>query len=498
VEEAGSVTLPSAEEARAHPVLWAVYASEGLWKPYPHLWWLADKVMDLLAGDKRFLAVSMPPGHGKSQFLSLFLPSFFLGAHPRGRVIQCSYAESLTLEWSRVGRDLLALHGPEVFGVEVPARSSAKSWDVFQFDPKLGRPKRQGYLRAVGRGGAITGKRMELGICDDLTKDAEEAASQAMRDKAWEWFVKVFLTRCTKEGKVVLVQTRWHHDDVIGRLQDRQARGMDTDGWEIVNLPAMAESDDPMGRAPGEPLCPDLFPLPELERIKARDAHTWGSLYQGRPTPVDGALYKREMFRYAKVFPDHISTGEGRKTTPRAGLVAFVTGDLAVAEKNYADFSCFSLFLADLVRSELFMVGRERGRMDGPSLIKCMRRLAEAGYAIHVEKTAYHLHLIQVAISQGIPVRMLEADRDKVSRAHPAVALFEAGRFYFSEGAEWLPEVEAELLQFPQGKNDDIADTVSYAARVFNEMLATGPAIEWEAGDDGDSGWWSGRKGGSW
>lgn len=439
--------------------------------PAPHLWYLADKVLALLAGEKRFLAVSMPPGHGKSQFLSLFLPTFFLGKNPQGRVIQCSYAESLTLEWSRVARDLLNTHGPTVFGVDVPARASAKSWDVFRFDPKAGRPKREGYLRAVGRGGSITGKRAELLICDDLIKDAEEAASQSMRDKAWEWFNKVAMTRLTSTGKAIVVMTRWSWDDLIGRLEDRQARGLDSDGWDIVRLPAIAEDNDPMGRPAGEPLWPAMFPLAELERIRARDASTWQALYQGRPTPADGALFKRSQFKYATVEAKTIQTGT--RSVLKSQMVFYATADLGVATKTYGDPSAFALWAADLENADLFLLHAEHGRADGPELVKTMRRLVDGqgAKAVFVEKTAFHLQLCQLAIAQGIPVRFTEPDKDKVARAQPAVALMEAGRIWFAKGAEWVPMVESELLQFPAGKHDDVPDVVSYGVVVFLDLL---------------------------
>lgn len=443
------------------------------------------------------MAISVPPGHGKSEFLSKYFPTWFLGVNPGARVIQASYAASLTLEWSKVSKELLALHGNEVFGAEVSARAKSEAWDVHRWDPVAKRSKRSGYLRAVGRGGPVTGKRAELLILDDLLKDDEEAQSQTIRDKTWNWLMKVALTRLTKTGKAAMIATRWHHDDPIGRLEDRKKRGLDKD-WKIIRLPAIAEADDPMGRAPGEPLCPELFPIEELERIKARDAHAWNALYQGRPTGADGALYKREHFRYAKVFADHIQLPGGAKPVPRSNLVAFSTGDLAVVEKTYADNSAFGHFLADLHGGRLFLVGLDRGQMDGPALLARMKSLAAAGFLPHVEKTAYHLHLIQVALAQGIPVRMLEADKDKVARAHPAVALFEAGRLYFAEGAPWLPDAESELLQFPAGRFKDVADVVSYGVRVFNSMLATsGPSFEYEQPGEGD--WWSGSSGrGGW
>jgi predicted phage terminase large subunit-like protein len=498
---AEGVVLPSVEAAKSHPALWGIYASEGAWVPFDWLKWLCREIDAFMRGPDRFMAISVPPGHGKSEFLSKYFPTWFLGVNPGARVIQASYAASLTLEWSKISKELLALHGHEVFGVEVSARAKSEAWDVHRWDPRAKRSKRSGYLRAVGRGGPVTGKRAELLILDDLLKDDEEAQSQTIRDKTWNWLMKVALTRLTKTGKAAMIATRWHHDDPIGRLEDRKKRGLDKEGWKIIRLPAIAEADDPMGRKPGEPLCPELFPLEELERIKARDAHTWNALYQGRPTGADGALYKREHFRYAKVFSDHIELPGGGKPVPRANLVAFSTGDLAVVEKTYADNSAMGSFLADLHNGRLFMVGLERGQMDGPAILSVARRLAADGFSPHFEKTAYHLQLIQVGIAQGIPIRMLEADKDKVARAHPAVALFEAGRFFFAEGAHWLPDAEAELLQFPATRFKDVADVVSYAVRVFNSMLQTsGPTWEYESPSAGGGGeWWSGDSGrGGW
>lgn len=489
-----ALALPTPEAARAHPALWAIYASEGAWQPYAWLRWLCEQVQAFLDGPDRFLAVSVPPGHGKSEFLSKFFPTWFLGTNPGARVIQASYAASLTLEWSKVSKELLALHGNEVFGVEVHPKAKSEAWDVFRWSPKAQRSIRSGYLRAVGRGGPVTGKRAELLIVDDILKDDEEAQSPVIREKAWRWFTKVALTRLTKSGKALVVMTRWHWEDLVGRLEDRQRRGLDKDGWKIIRLPAMAEENDPMGRAVGEALCPELFPIEELRRIKARDGHTWNALYQGRPTAEGGAIYKREHFRYAKVSGDSIEV-KG-KQVPMSDLVLFGVADLAVSEKETADFSAFGAFGADLIRGNLFWFGLKRDRMDGPTVLRTLKDMGRK-MGMWVEKTAYHLHMIQLAVSQGVPIRMLEPDKDKVARAHPAAALFEAGRFYFAEGEEWLADAEAELLRFPAGK-DDVADVCAYAVRVFNDMLQTGPQMEVD--ELGGDGWWSGSRnpGGGW
>lgn len=491
----GSATvLPSPEAARSHPALWAIYASEGSWQPFAWLKWLGEQIQDFLDGPDRFLAVSVPPGHGKSEFLSKYFPTWFIGANPGGRVIQASYAASLTLEWSKVSKELLSIHGHEVFGVEVSATAASEAWDAYRWDPKTKRSKRSGYLRAVGRGGACTGKRADLAIGDDLLKDDEEASSPTIRQKVWSWLMKVFLTRLTKSGKALLIGTRWHHDDHFGRIEDAQKAGRLLE-WKVIRLPAIAEKNDPMGRKEGEALCPELFPIEELLRIKARDGHTFEALYQGRPTPEGGAIYKKSTFRYFRDFGETID-GPGGKPVAKDDLVMFGVGDLAVEEDERADYSALGTFGADLRRGNLYWFDNSREKMDGPALLSALKRQSRDGrIPLWVEKTAFHLHLIQIAISKGTPIRMLEADRDKVARAHPAAALLEAGRFFFLDGAPWLPEAEAELLRFPAGK-DDVADVVAYAVRVFNEMLQAGPSTEVDdGGDQWGGGWWTGSRG---
>lgn len=496
--------LPPPGAAKLHPALWGMYASEGAWIPFPWLKWLCEEIIGFLKGPERFLAVSAPPGHGKSELLSKYLPTWFLGFYPGARVIQASYAASLTLEWAKISKELLALHGNEVFGVEVNQRASSEAWDVFRWHEEERRSKRSGYLRAVGRGGPVTGKRAELLILDDIIKDDKEAQSAAIREAAWNWFVKVALTRLTKTGKALVVMTRWHHDDLIGRLEDRKARGLDKDGWRIIRLPAIAEAGDPMGRAPGEPLCPELFPLDELLRVKARDGRAWEALYQGRPTPLGGAIFKRETFRYAKVYGGHVACDDGRPV-PLEDLARFSVADLAVSERDHADFSAFWECGVHRQTGRLFLLNLVRERMSGPEILATFHRLSHEGTrVVFVERTAYALHLCQVAASQGVPVRELVADRDKVARAQPAVAAFEAGRVWFREGADWIPTVESELLQFPASSHDDIADVTSYAVRVANSLSANerrpmrakgaGPRGDgWQIGRGGETEWRVGR-----
>lgn len=448
-----------------------MHASQGKWHRAKHLTYLADRLMALQRGEIKRLAVSMPPRHGKSEFISKYFPSWYLGAHPENRVVLTSYGADLTKQWGRAARDMFAEHAPSVFGYDTWQRAKATDWHVY----RDGRPTGGGFF-SCGRGGALTGRGADLLVVDDPVKDAAEANSPTVREHMWEWLRSVPFTRLEPDGKVVIVQTRWHYDDPIGRIIEQQERGDAGEQWEIINFPAIAIEDDILGRAPGDVLWPERFDRESLDVIR-RDVgpYVWQSLYQGAPTPTVGGLFKRTWFKYADVTDSHlrIKTPTGQTTRLRRDLVYFSTNDLAVSAKRYADFSAMAVWAADVSNAELFLLHIHRGRMEAPELLKAWERQREYWNlpAIYVEKTAFNLQFCQMARASGLPIRWLKADKDKVSRAQPAVAMYEGGRIFHAAGEPWLPALESELLRFPAGKHDDMADVVSYGVRVFLNLL---------------------------
>lgn len=492
--------------ARVHPVAWAMYASEGKWKRAKHLMWLADQLMRLSRGEIHRLAVSMPPRHGKSEFISKYFPTWWLGAFPQHRVISCSYGEALTTEWSRAARDAMSEHGPAVFGVETISRSAARAWDIFLSSNAT---RTGGSLRAVGKGGALTGRGADLLICDDLVRDAQEAANPTLRQTAWDWFCAVPLTRLEPGGKAIVVMTRWHHDDIVGRLVEQQQRGEAGEPWTIVNLPAVAEENDPLGRDEGEALWPARYPLHVLDRIrKDVGPYVWGALYQGQPTPAEGALFKAGWFHSFQW--QEAGVGQPpRLLVPTHGLTTlaelrtYVTVDLAASEKTRADYTVIAVWGIHPAWRTLFLLDVIRVRLDGPDILPRIRSTMEA-YACRVgfvESIGFQSTLGQAALREGIPLRDLRPVGDKVTRALPATAVMERGQLLLPAGASWRGEFEAELLSFPEGKHDDQVDAVSYGVQVYLEMFGGGSAprsgpSKQPPRDDRGGGWMDQGRGG--
>ncbi len=181
-------------------------------------------------------------------------------------------------------------------------------------------------------------------------------------------------------------------------------------------------------------------------------------------------MFKREWFRYADL-QDKTIKPDGESPALLNDLILFGTADLAVSAKKYADFSALGVWGYHPGQARLYLLAIEHGRMEAHQLLETMRTLVDRWNlsAMYVEKTAFTLQLCQLGISQGLPLKWLKADTDKVSRSMPATAMFESGRVYFVRQPK-LIALENELLTFPTGKHDDLVDMTSYGVRVFLEV----------------------------
>jgi len=271
------------------------------------------------------------------------------------------------------------------------------------------------------------------------------------------------------EGFVVH-NTRWHHDDLAGRLieQDRIGEG---EGWRVINLPALAEHGeiDILGRRPDEALWPEAWPLDRMKKIRrSRGSYIWNALYQGRPTPLTGGMFNRDHFEFYTAVS---SSGRPTVIMFRVGTIAhriklsdltlFATVDLASSTKTKADYTVVQVWGFLSRGARLFLLDQERERVEGPELVPMMWRAYRKWdlTSIWVEQVNFELSIIADARAKGLPVRSIRPKGDKVTRALPATAKMEGGLILFPlNGAKWWDAFESELLAFNKGKNDDQVD----------------------------------------
>lgn len=513
--------LPTAEEAREHVCLWAMrtggtHAVEGhvarnmgvapgtvvpRWRPSPHLWMLGDLLMQIFRGTLLRLIVSMPPRHGKSRLITQAYPGFHIGHRPDSEIIIASYGDRLTRKSSGKTRDDLVAYGMETFGVTALPGASTTLWQ-----PQRDSLPTQGSFLATSAGGTITGMGADVLIIDDLLKGVEECRSKARRDAAWEFLVDEALTRLSPGAPVIVVGTRWHPDDPIGRLLQGIRHGgnddIDAVPWKYIALPAIAEAeDDALGREIGEALWPSRFPVKALKQIKAdRDARSWAALYQCRPVALGGEFFKQKWLRYWALDGPNAVLQDGTRL-PLSKLYTFITADLAVSTRDKSDYSVIAVWGFDPERkSELLLLDITRDKLEGPEMLPliaaAIKRWGCKG--AWIEKTVYHTHLIQMARASGLLIGELRPDTDKKTRAVPATMAMEGGQVYLRGGAPWLAVFEDELLSFPeQGTKDDQVDCLSYAVQLFQGFIAEPetPPEEPSPEEEDDDGWWSGSNG---
>jgi predicted phage terminase large subunit-like protein len=446
------VSLGDQMSATLSPAGLAAYASRGGWKLAPHLDLLNKRLLDVAAGRSNRLLVTMPPRHGKSELCSVYLPSWWLGTRPDDRVILASFESDFAASWGRRVRDVLEEHGPELFGVRL--RLDSQAANRFDLDGH------RGGMVTAGVGGAITGRGAHLFIIDDPIKSPEDAQSEALSRRLWSWYRGAARTRLEPGASVVLVMTRWHEDDLAGRL----LADPDGEDWEVLNLPAIAQEDDPLHRLPGAALWPERFSSAALEATRsALGSYLWSAMYMGTPAPLDGNVFRRSWFRYFESAGDAYQLDD--ETVPASQCRRFITADLAVSQKQTADYTVVAVWGVTPNR-DLLLLHRVRKRIAGPDQVPLLRKLYEEWKpdTIGIESVAYQISVVQAARRDGLPVVELKPDKDKVSRSLTAAARLEGGNVWWPKGAPWLDEWESELLLFPNSRHDDQVDALSYAA----------------------------------
>jgi len=395
---------------------------------------------------------------------SQIFPAWFLINNPDKRVILTSYGAELAFTFSRRVREYVDQHGEELAGVRISRKSSAvDQWDLEGYE---------GGMIAAGVGGPITGHGGDLVIIDDVIKNWVEANSARYREQVWQWYTSTLYTRLEPGGRMVLIMTRWHQDDLAGRLLKQAEEGGEQ--WEILKLPALAEKDDPLGRKEGEALWPARYDAQSLlETKRVLGSFQFSAIYQQSPRAAGGNLFKREWFRYFREEgPSYILYGpDGEiKRVSKERCLRFQTVDLAASEKTAADYFCVLTF--DLTPDrEILVQDVLRDHIPGPDQLNVLWEQYHKWRPgkLGIEAVAYQLAFLQQAIRAGLPAVKLKADRDKISRALPATARYEAGQVYHRAEAPWIADFEEELVLFPAGEHDDQVDALAYGVLLVSE-----------------------------
>jgi len=443
------------------PALFAQYCSRFKWVAYDYLLMLSDELIKVARGETKHLMISMPPRHGKSELTSKYFTAWFLGHFPDKRVMLTSYEADFAASWGYKARNILDENG-HLFGLKVSGASAARNrWDI---------EGHGGGMVTAGVGGPITGRGAHLLIIDDPVKNAEDANSKTMRDKAAEWYKSTAYTRLEPGGAVIIIQTRWHEDDLSGRLLKEEP-----DKWKVINLPALAEENDPMGRTLGQPLSPHRYNIEALQEIKSTIGSYWfNSLYQQHPTPLEGAIFKAHHFKYWKPIPDGCDLGDKKVALSTCRI--FQTCDPAASTKDTADYFVLATW-ALTKENDLILLNLLRTRLEGPDQVNLFKQQYQKWSPAFqaVESVGLGKTLYQMLVREGLPVRELKPDKDKVTRALPAAARMESGCIYFLHSAPWLGEFESELLSFPTGAHDDQVDVLSYAVQLAVQKVHAVP-----------------------
>lgn len=419
--------------------------------PAAHHRLLIRELEAVARGDTKRLAIFLPPGSAKSTYASDLFPAWYLAQRPGLNVIAASNTGDLANSFSRRVRGRVRQFSDVLgYGLE---REAEDLWTTTN----------GGQYRSAGAGAVITGLRADLAVIDDPIKGREEADSELRRQRVWDWYQDDLQTRLKPGAAIVLVQTRWHEDDLAGRLLAHEGGA-----WRVVSVPMVAEgADDPLGRRPGEYLWTDDaygYGADIAERRPRILARTWNALYQQRPAPEDGDFFRREWLIPCQRMPardelhiygasDYAVTADGGDWTVHVVVGIDRHGHLWLLDlwRQQASTDVWVETLLDLVEQwKPFGWAEETGQIRagiGPFLDRRMR-----------ERRVY------------VPRRQFPTRGDKEIRAQSFRGRIALDGLRLPADAPWRPTLEAELMAFPAGKHDDQVDALGLVGQVLDVM----------------------------
>ena len=409
------------------------------------------------------LMLSMPPRHGKSLIASTYFPAWFMGNHPDLEIIATSYSSSLASKFSRSVRHQFREPQFEKLFPKSKLDPDAQSIDNWY-------TTKGGSYTAAGVGGGITGRGAHCLIIDDPVKNAEDAESETFRENLFEWFQSTAYTRLAPGGGVIIIQTRWHHDDLAGRLEEMSDKG-DGDTYINIKYPAIAVDDEEF-RKKDEPLHEERYPVSSLKMIqRAVGPRTWSALYQQRPTADTGSYFKREWLKFYT------------QTPSVEQLTIYSAWDLAIGKKEHNDYTVGIVVGVDR-NEDLWVMDLVRGRWDSMEIVDKVMEVYQRWRPVInlIEKSHIEMsigpYLEKAKIEQDCPEAYFHAlptgRRDKQARARSIQGRLQEGRVYLPKEASFTSDLLLEMMSFPYGSHDDQVDALAWIGLYLTEFYTQG------------------------
>ena len=389
------------------------------------------------------LVLSCPPQHGKSMTVTETFPSWYVGKYPDRRCIIACYNDDFAGKFGRRNKGKIDEFGRHIFDIRLK-KSSDRDMEIHDHD---------GGIITRGIMAGITGNAGDLIIIDDPVKNRLEADSSTYRERLWEEWENSIMTRTQAGTKIIIIQTRWHEDDLAGRVISGE------NFVEVVNIPVEAEENDILGRNIGDSLCPEIGKdnkwLQEFKQRYADGKRAWNALYMGRPTSAEGNIFKREWWQYYNKLPDNIQ------------LVG-ISVDATFKDSDTSDYVAIEVW--GKLNNDYYLIDLIKKRMDFPETLRAIRYMADKypnKHSILIEDKANGSAIISMLrheIGGIIPITPKES---KVARANAITGIVEAGNVYLPEYADFTNEFVEEFASFPNGVHDDLVDACTQFINKF-------------------------------